>query len=656
MGFVLTSGRRLQPHGPPVVLMMLGAIYYGALALSIHCNDIVEADGPGSTHEFSNLTKPPVKFYVHSDYFQPLPTKRIACSEEFLILIRNKRHGLSLVRKGCRSRHIRFLLLLLLLLGGDVETNPGPSTSPAVSASQPLPTRRAAGGRVGGSPSSRLSLPGQGSVRSCGGGPKCLHASNNLAQQDFTLSCCMCEKIFHCDCGFAVPSVAKDFEAVHKIQKKLKLPLCCKFCVNSRKRADVAARAGAGVDGEVTAGVDTGSQTEPEIEASVPAAALAQPSTSAADQPADVGQPAAAAPTTSDNESQTEKFLFRKITAFHGYRMSLSNFFSVPVKFGNDQGKSVEHLYQAAKARHHGQPKLALEILAAPRAATAKSLAKQLPDSEEWKNRRAALMCNLIRAKFESAAAVDFRRDLYRSGPNGIIAHSTPYPGSDKYWSTDMSMEETVRCASGVFRGRNLLGVQLTALRDEKWPDLVREFGPAEPEDVPPTQLLPAAPSTSNDSCRYCGVPGHSVAQCRYDRPLVCDACHRRGHKKRYCKSEETGQANTPGSDRQNSRNGPLPRLIDIPTSPPWPPRGFCPPVRHPYFMPPGFFRNLGFGPYMPFHPHPNVHAMRANAFGARTNAYGVAGNHAMCVNGMATRPGRRGDQAPAAAGRVATG
>jgi ribA/ribD-fused uncharacterized protein len=653
MGYVLASRRHLQPHGPAVALMVLGAIYYGALATSVHLNGIAGVDGAGSTHELSNMTTPPVKLYVHSDYFlTPLPATRTYGTSQFFILLRNKRFGLCFVKKGCLSRHTRFLLLLLLLLGGDVETNPGPpgqGAAPAVpeaAASQPLPPtdRRSIRGP-------RLSLPSskKKADEMCAAAAKtrCKHSKPTIGTCDYTLTCCMCEKTFHCDCGFDIPSDAKNFGPISKFTHKLKI--CCSFCHASRTHPELAAVASGSESS--AACVDAGTQTV-FVDAAGSAAAQAQPSTSAAGP--------IYLPTTTDSDTQTEtdKSPPRKITAFHGYRMSLSNFFPLPMKFADEEGKSLEHLFQATKARRHGQKDLAREILAVDRASEAKSLAKQVPCSEEWKNRRAALMGNLLQAKFETPAAVDFRRDLYRSGKNGIIAHSTPHPGSDKYWSTDMSMEETVRCASGVFRGRNLLGVQLMALRDEKWQDLVREFGTAEPEDVPPSQLLPAAPSTSNDSCRYCGVPGHSTLQCRYDRALVCHSCHRTGHKKRYCNPDAPAQANTTNDtdDRRNIPQGPPPRLIDIHTSPPWPPRGFCPPVHHPYLMPPpGFFRNLGFGPYMPLHPHPNVHAMRYNAFGARANVYGARGNRT-CVNGnMATRPGRRGDQAPAAVGRVAT-
>jgi hypothetical protein len=148
-----------------------------------------------------------------------------------------------------------------------------------------------------------------------------------------------------------------------------------------------------------------------------------------------------------------------------------------------------------------------------------------------WNGNRAAVMVDLLRAKF--SLCEPFRRELYRSGENSVLAHTNKF-NSDPFWTTKMTKDKTLACSPDSFEGKNTLGKLLMRLREDNWHRLVVEFGATDPTTLPPTHA-PADGRSSNQPCSRCGVPGHSVAKCRYKRPLNCHGCRGIGHKLRYC-------------------------------------------------------------------------------------------------------------------------
>jgi predicted NAD-dependent protein-ADP-ribosyltransferase YbiA (DUF1768 family) len=217
---------------------------------------------------------------------------------------------------------------------------------------------------------------------------------------------------------------------------------------------------------------------------------------------------------------------------------------------------------------YHNLPELATRIISeAKNAGDAKALSKQIKVSAEWDEVVGPkTMVSLIEAKFDQCA--DFRRELYRSGRCGLIAHSCAYPGKDPKWSTNLSKQDSVRCSNGGFPGRNLFGDQLMRLRDVNWIKLGEEFGHCDLATMPATAQQRAVwPERTAHShthaapaagCGNCGVPGHSVATCKYRVPLRCHRCAGMGHKARYCKNAATG-----------APSGPVPLMARVVPRPP---------------------------------------------------------------------------------------
>jgi len=69
--------------------------------------------------------------------------------------------------------------------------------------------------------------------------------------------------------------------------------------------------------------------------------------------------------------------------------------------------KSLEHAYQWEKAQYFGFRGLANEIEAAGTAAQAKSLAREMPHSENWDRIRISLMRELLRLKWEQVPILE---------------------------------------------------------------------------------------------------------------------------------------------------------------------------------------------------------------------------------------------------------
>lgn len=129
-----------------------------------------------------------------------------------------------------------------------------------------------------------------------------------------------------------------------------------------------------------------------------------------------------------------------RIDRFDGPFRFLSNFAWL------DDGKTLEHYYQAAKAIHQ------LEfdwVMAARTPAEAKKRGRQVQCRTDWEAVKNGIMLDLLRAKF---AEEPFRSQLLATGTSHLEEGNW---WGDRYWGT----------VSGV--GENWLGRLLMQVRDE---------------------------------------------------------------------------------------------------------------------------------------------------------------------------------------------
>lgn len=141
------------------------------------------------------------------------------------------------------------------------------------------------------------------------------------------------------------------------------------------------------------------------------------------------------------------------------YQNPLSNMYmGAGVDHCGTHYKSVEHAYQAAKARHSGMSDLEGKITNAKHAGVAKALSHQVPDAQSWADVRVQTMKELLASK---ALAEPIFRDALLETDDKIIAHTV----RDTLWGTGLSPELT-RVTRPTYWGKNLMGHLLMELRD----------------------------------------------------------------------------------------------------------------------------------------------------------------------------------------------
>lgn len=144
-----------------------------------------------------------------------------------------------------------------------------------------------------------------------------------------------------------------------------------------------------------------------------------------------------------------------EISKFDGQYGFLSNFYPATITYDIEvagitepvTGPTLEHVYQAAKARTRGG---ALGILAAPSAAAAKAKGRKVALRNDWsEQRRLKVMLDLLRLKF---AIPGLRMQLLGTKDAWLIEGNT---WNDTFW--------------GQFHGKgeNMLGLLLMQVRHE---------------------------------------------------------------------------------------------------------------------------------------------------------------------------------------------
>ena len=115
---------------------------------------------------------------------------------------------------------------------------------------------------------------------------------------------------------------------------------------------------------------------------------------------------------------------------FHGDKEILSNFYPCEVKAFGVVGKSVEALYQHAKAMHHNEFKMAEDILGMTNAYKVKTESKKIKQDNHWHMKKIQIMRHLITQKLEQVP--EFKHALLRTGSQKLI-----HDVEDQYWGID---------------------------------------------------------------------------------------------------------------------------------------------------------------------------------------------------------------------------
>ena len=132
------------------------------------------------------------------------------------------------------------------------------------------------------------------------------------------------------------------------------------------------------------------------------------------------------------------------IIQFKGEYRFLSNFWVL------DDGKTVEHYYQAAKVGPEGDPEMYRQIVEAETAGQAKRLGQAVELRPDWEHVKDALMAYYVGQKFGRSAPL--AKLLIETGNRSLYEGNT---WGDRYWGVDLETGE----------GQNKLGLTLMAVR-----------------------------------------------------------------------------------------------------------------------------------------------------------------------------------------------
>ncbi len=215
-----------------------------------------------------------------------------------------------------------------------------------------------------------------------------------------------------------------------------------------------------------------------------------------------------------------EKAMKGKTLLFKQSDHELSNFYPCDLYIFDQEFRSSEAAYQYAKAMDHSKHDIADEIMAAPSAAAAKEISKQIKTSPAWHKKKNDTMKEILEAKLYQCDA--FRSRLSMSGTLSLVEDT-----SDDYWG---------RGNDG--SGKNMMGVLLEKLRDT----ITAKQPVSHPNrQRPPKQRTYDRRRTPAEdvACWYCGENNHVSDSCRHQKLLYCNICNQPGHKAKH-HSEET--------------------------------------------------------------------------------------------------------------------
>jgi hypothetical protein len=273
-------------------------------------------------------------FGYGAEFNQDFPTMPSSFSTSAFL-----RSGLKAVEKRNKCRLRKFLMLLLLLLGGDIETNPGPGSDTA--ASQP------SGSSTRAAKAARSSLGSVWKDAECGAADACTaRVKLKIGEHDYQVQCRICKLTYHGSC-FGIPEPVFRNIKIRVLIPTIQLPdvclsLCCDSCIKRAREYVSAPESYSSAAGDVPDVAEVAVQTVT-LSGNRPSHIDAAAQTTADDSAASADEveiiesthPAAGTSTRTDKSDTApidlEKSAPKKIVTFEGFENPLSNFFS----FGN---------------------------------------------------------------------------------------------------------------------------------------------------------------------------------------------------------------------------------------------------------------------------------------------------------------------------------
>ena len=162
-------------------------------------------------------------------------------------------------------------------------------------------------------------------------------------------------------------------------------------------------------------------------------------------------------------EPDVEPILFHGADESQGEYRWLSNDSYHPIDMNGEQFKTVEHYFQAMKAKEFGDTETYNKIIKSKTPKAAKALGKKVANlvTEVWESKRDPIMQEAVRAKFVQHP--ELRKKLIETEDKPIGKADA----RDMYWGIGTSVDSEKSKFPSKWRGKNMLGKLLMKLRDD---------------------------------------------------------------------------------------------------------------------------------------------------------------------------------------------
>jgi ribA/ribD-fused uncharacterized protein len=161
-------------------------------------------------------------------------------------------------------------------------------------------------------------------------------------------------------------------------------------------------------------------------------------------------------------EPEPEPILFFGADESKGEYRDFSNMSNHPIEINGETFPTVEHYFQAMKAREFKDDEIYQKILNTKTPKAVKAIGKKVKNfvQEVWDAKRDEVMETGVRAKFVQHP--ELRKKLLETGDK-LIGEANP---RDTYWGIGTSMDLEKAKIPSKWRGQNKLGKTLMNLRD----------------------------------------------------------------------------------------------------------------------------------------------------------------------------------------------
>lgn len=161
------------------------------------------------------------------------------------------------------------------------------------------------------------------------------------------------------------------------------------------------------------------------------------------------------------DEPEPEPILFFGADESKGPHRNLSNDSAHPIDMDGEKFPSVEHYFQAMKAKEFKDDEIYNKIVKSKTPKAAKALGMKVKNfvTEVWDDKRDEIMSKAIHAKFSQHP--ELRKELLDTGDK-VIGEANP---RDTYWGIGTAMDSDKAKKPSKWRGQNKLGKMLMELR-----------------------------------------------------------------------------------------------------------------------------------------------------------------------------------------------